>query len=231
MEQVPELPRTGTAGWIRLPSGKITFTTTTKRAAQTRLLYLLRKGSADQGASHHNQQGRCSCCRHPVVFKAYDERGICRQKNILPYLIQRCKDGFVVREFQADRTYGKESLPNSKLYCQEIRRTIYDRERKPRTYYWGLYKQRNMRWDFRKPCSYSGLVHMMDGSMEKRCQLWNRRNFDAQGWSTGFGSRKVLTRKNIWQCLERIPQMEQISKVNLRSLPRNVSVPAEQSVN
>ena len=31
--------------------------------------------------------------------------------------------------------------------------------------------------------------------------------------------------------LERIPQMEQISKVNLPKLPRNVSVPAEQSVN
>ncbi len=26
------------------------------------------------------------------------------------YLIQRCKDGFVVREFQADRTYGKEAF-------------------------------------------------------------------------------------------------------------------------
>lgn len=51
------------------------------------------------------------------------------------------------------------------------------------------------------PVLIVGLVHMMDGSMEKRCQLWNRRNFDAQGWSTGFGSRKVLTRKNIWQCL------------------------------
>ncbi len=33
MEQVPELPRTGAAGWIRLPFGKITFTTTIKRAA------------------------------------------------------------------------------------------------------------------------------------------------------------------------------------------------------
>ena len=33
MEQVPELQRTGAAGWIRLPFGKITFTTTIKRAA------------------------------------------------------------------------------------------------------------------------------------------------------------------------------------------------------
>lgn len=32
------------------------------------------------------------------------------------------------------------------------------------------------------------------------CQLWNSRNFDAQGSSTGFGSRKALIRKNIWLC-------------------------------
>jgi len=35
---------------------------------------------------------------------------------------------------------------------------------------------------------------------DKRCQLWNRRNFDAQDWLTGFGSRKALIRKNIWLC-------------------------------
>ena len=189
-----------------------------KGRRQNRLLYLLRKGSADQGTSTSQSKGRCSCCRHPVVFKAYGRAGYMQTEKHFAYLIQRCKDGFVVREFQADRTYGKESLPNSRLYCQEIRRTIYDRERKPRTYYWGLYKQRNMRWISGSPVLIVGLVHMMDGSMEKRCQLWNRRNFDAQGWSTGFGSRKALIRKKYLAVLERIPQMEQISKVNLPKL-------------
>ena len=147
MEQVPELPK----DWNRWVD-KVAI-------RQNYIYYHYKKGGAKTGYCtycekevpikvhpHHNQQGRCSCCRHPVVFKAYGRAGYMQTEKHFAYLIQRCKDGFVVREFQADRTYGKESLPNSKLYCQEIRRTIYDRERKPRTYYWGLYKQRNMRW-------------------------------------------------------------------------------------
>jgi hypothetical protein len=50
------------------------------------------------------------------------------------------------------------------------------------------------------PVLIVGLVRMMDGFMAKHCQLWNSRNFDAQGSSTGFGSRKALIRKNIWLC-------------------------------
>ena len=132
MEQVPELPK----DWSRWVD-KVAI-------QQNYIYYHYKKGGAKTGYCtycekevpikvhpHHNQQGRCSCCRHPVVFKAYGRAGYMQTEKHFAYLIQRCKDGFVVREFQADRTYGKESLPNSKLYCQEIRRTIYDRERKP----------------------------------------------------------------------------------------------------
>lgn len=215
-----------------MPSGKITFTTTTKRAAQTGYCTYCEKEVPIKVHPHHNQKGRCSCCRHSVVFKAYGRAGYMQTEKHFAYLIQRCKVGFVVREFQADRTYGKESLPNSKLYCQEIRRTIYDRERKPRTYYWGLYKQRNMRWiSPEAPVLIVGLVRMMDGFMAKHCQLWNSRNFDAQGSSTGFGSRKALIRKNIWLCSNGYRKWNRSARRACRSLPENVSVPAERSVN
>ena len=171
MEQVPELPK----DWNRWVD-KVAI-------RQNYIYYHYKKGGAKTGYCtycekevpikvhpHHNQQGRCSCCRHPVVFKAYGRAGYMQTEKHFAYLIQRCKEGFVVREFQADRTYGKESLPNSKLYCQEIRRTIYDRERKPRTYYWGLQKS--------------------------------------------VDPEKYLA------VLERIPQMEQISKVNLPKLTK-----------
>lgn len=67
--------------------------------------------------------------------------------------------------------------------------------------------------------------------MAKRCQLWNRRNFDAQGWSTGFGSRKALIRKNIWLCSNGYRKWNRSARRACRSLPENVSVPAERSVN
>ena len=228
MEQVPELPEDGSQ-WV----DKVAI-------RQNYIYYHYKKGGAKTGYCtycekevpikvhpHHNQKGRCSCCRHSVVFKAYGRAGYMQTEKHFAYLIQRCKVGFVVREFQADRTYRKESLPNSRLYCQEIRRTIYDKERKPRTYYWGLYKQRNMRWISGSPCSYN-----WSGSHNGRvCQLWNRRNFDAQGWSTGFGSRKALIRKNIWLCSNGYRKWNRSARRACRSLPENVSVPAERSVN
>lgn len=120
MEQVPELPK----DWSRWVD-KVAI-------RQNYIYYHYKKGGAKTGYCtycekevpikvhpHHNQQGRCSCCRHPVVFKAYGRAGYMQTEKHFAYLIQRCKDGFVVREFQADRTYRKESLPNSKLYCQK----------------------------------------------------------------------------------------------------------------
>ena len=183
-----------------MPFCKITFTTTIKRAAPKQVTVPTAKGSADQSTSPSQSTGPLYLLPASGSIQSLWTSGVYADRKHFAYLIQRCKDGFVVREFQADRTYGKESLPNSKLYCQEIRRTIYDRERKPRTYYWGLYKQRNMRWISGSPVLIVGLVRMMDGFMAKHCQLWNSRNFDAQGSSTGFGSRKALIRKNIWLC-------------------------------
>ena len=169
---------------------------------------------------HHNQQGRCICCRHPVVFKAYGRAGYMQTEKHFAYLIQRCKDGFVVREFQADRTYGKESLPNSKLYCQEIRRTIYDRERKPRTYYWGLYKQRNMRWISGSPCSYSWSGSHDGRVYGKTLPTLEQQELRCTGLVNWIRKQKSVDPEKYLAVLERIPQMEQISKVNLPKLTK-----------
>ena len=81
------------------------------------------------------------------------------------------------------------------------------------------------------PVLTAGMVRMMDGSMAKHCQLWNSRNFAVQDWSTGFGNRKALTRKNIWLCSNGYRKWNRSARRTCRSLPRNVSVPAKQSVN
>ncbi len=193
--------RTGAAGWIRLPFGKITFTTTIKRAAPKQVTVPTAKRKC--GSKYIPitiNRAAVFAARHPVVFKAYGRAGYMQTEKHFAYLIQRCKDGFVVREFQADRTYGKESLPKSKLYCQEIRRTIYDRERKQEPTIGVCINSEICAGFPEAPVLIVGLVRMMDGFMAKHCQLWNSRNFDAQGSSTGFGSRKAFIRKNIWLC-------------------------------
>lgn len=219
MEQVPELPK----DWNRWVD-KVAI-------RQNYIYYHYKKGGAKTGYCtycekevpikvhpHHNQQGRCSCCRHPVVFKAYGRAGYMQTEKHFAYLIQRCKDGFVVREFQADRTYGKESLPNSKLYCQEIRRTIYDRERKPRTYYWGLYKQRNMRWISGSPCSYSWSGSHDGRVYGKTLPTLEQKELRCTGLVNWIRKQKSVDPEKYLAVLERIPQMEQISKVNLPKL-------------
>lgn len=221
MEQVPELPK----DWSRWVD-KVAI-------RQNYIYYHYKKGGAKTGYCtycekevpikvhpHHNQQGRCSCCRHPVVFKAYGRAGYMQTEKHFAYLIQRCKDGFVVREFQADRTYRKESLPNSKLYCQEIRRTIYDRERKPRTYYWGLYKQRNMRWISGRPCSY-GWYGSDDGRVYgKTLPTLEQQELRCTGLVNWIRKQKSVDPEKYLAVLERIPQMEQISKANLPKLTK-----------
>lgn len=221
MEQVPELPK----DWSRWVD-KVAI-------RQNYIYYHYKKGGAKTGYCtycekevpikvhpHHNQQGRCICCRHPVVFKAYGRAGYMQTEKHFAYLIQRCKDGFVVREFQADRTYRKESLPNSKLYCQEIRRTIYDRERKPRTYYWGLYKQRNMRWISGRPCSY-GWYGSDDGRVYgKTLPTLEQQELRCTGLVNWIRKQKSVDPEKYLAVLERIPQMEQISKVKLPKLTK-----------
>lgn len=73
LEQVPELPK----DWNRWVN-KVAI-------QQNYIYYHYKKGGAKtgyctycekevpiKGHPHHNQEGYCSCCRHPVVFKAYD---------------------------------------------------------------------------------------------------------------------------------------------------------------
>lgn len=152
--------------------------------------------------------------------QTYGRAGYMQTEKHFAYLIQRCKDGFVVREFQADRTYGKESLPNSKLYCQEIRRTIYDRERKPRTYYWGLYKQRNMRWISGSPCSYSWSGSHDGRVYGKTLPTLEQQELRCTGLVNWIRKQKSVDPEKYLAVLERIPQMEQISKVNLPKLTK-----------
>ena len=51
--------------------------------------------------------------------QALGRAGYIRTEKDYAYLIQRCKDGFVLREFWAERTYWKDSLP-SDVYKRQL---------------------------------------------------------------------------------------------------------------
>lgn len=159
LAQVPELPKDWTR-WIDKVAVRENF-----------IFYRYKRGGAPNGYCtfcgkevpisghpYHNKKGRCACCRHPIVFKALGRAGYIRTEKDYAYLIQRCKDGFVLREFWAERTYWKDSLPSGEPYWHEFRRSIYDRSGEIRSYYWGVYCQRETRWIAGSPCYYGYFI-------------------------------------------------------------------------
>ncbi|RAQ22133.1 hypothetical protein DPQ25_13675 [Hydrogeniiclostridium mannosilyticum] len=95
----------------------------------------------------HNKEGKCPCCRHKITFKSIGRAGFFHTQKVYFYLIQRCKDGVMVREFEGHRTYRKGGYMTPECYVHEIRRMICDKNAIPqRAYYWGLYKQKTFRW-------------------------------------------------------------------------------------
>ena len=85
MNRCRNFRRTGVDGWIRLPSGKITFTTTTKRAAPKQVIVPTAKRKYRSRYIHITiKKAAVVVAAIRWYSKPMDERGICRQKNILP---------------------------------------------------------------------------------------------------------------------------------------------------
>lgn len=95
----------------------------------------------------HNTFTRCPRCRKKMQFKALGKMGCFRTDKNYVYLMQPYPGGFVIREFLAERSYSKEEYRNVAAYYHEVRRAIFDADAKPlQAFYWGLYKQRKLRW-------------------------------------------------------------------------------------
>ena len=158
-------------------AGKFYILPLQARRSQNRLLHFLREGGAHFGHPYHNKEGRCIRCRHPVVFKALGRAGYFQTDKYYAYLVQRCRDGFVVREFRADRTYRKDTLPHSEPYWHEFRRSIYDRTGEIRSYYWGCTASGKHAGSREAPAIMLIMVINPAGYMERLCPAWRKKNF------------------------------------------------------
>lgn len=94
----------------------------------------------------HNKIGRCQKCGHVIKFKAMGKAGTFYTNTEDAYLIQRCEDGFTIRQFRVRRCYKKGEYRNPRKSCFEVRRVIYDKHLRGRAYYWGDYKQHEHCW-------------------------------------------------------------------------------------
>ena len=95
----------------------------------------------------HKANGICPHCHKPIEYKALGRVGYFWTKEFPTYLIQRCKDGVMIRIFWAHRTYYRGAPFAPKLNLEEGRRIICDNTGRPlRAYYFGDFKRRGHRW-------------------------------------------------------------------------------------
>lgn len=207
---------------------------------QNYIFYHYRKRGAKQGhctycgkevpltvMPRHNKTGHCPCCRHEITFKAAGkQRSLSTGENCV-YLLQPRPDGFVIREFWAERFYRKGAWDHPEVRCYEQKRVILDFQMNRRTYYKGLYKNRSYRWIAGMPSTYycspeaqyyvkgdkpgrvygKTLPHLLTGPFSRTGLLELLR-----------GNGMVVNPDDYFYILKERPQLEQLAKAGLPRL-------------
>lgn len=219
LAQTPALPRDWNR-WVAkvgVPEHYI-FYQYTRRGTRTGWCSYCEKGVPIK-PPHHNDTGRCPCCRHKVTFKATGRAGVVRTKTYPLYLMQRCTDGMVIRYFRASLTYRPGKYMAPELHCQEERRALYDPLGRPlRAYFWGLYKQRNWRWIACGPCPPNWWGATWGRVYGRTLYDLAKRGLSRTGlleyikWKGSVDPEKYLA------VLNEVPQLEQLCKAGLGKL-------------
>lgn len=168
----------------------------------------------------HNKEGRCPRCGRKIVYKAVGRMGPIWTESVWVYLLQRCKDGFLIREFKARRHYSKGEYLAPEIEAREIRRVIYDAEAShPRAYYWGDYKHRATRWIATAACS-PGWSGDGDGAVYgKTIPTLAKKELRMTGLPEIIRKGPVDPEKYL-AVLECVPMLEQLAKAGLYRMVR-----------
>lgn len=70
----------------------------------------------------HNQHGTCRNCGHEIQYKARGKAGTIRTDTERAYLIQRCENGFVIRQFRCWKRFEKGNYEDPEVIAAEERR-------------------------------------------------------------------------------------------------------------
>ena len=167
----------------------------------------------------HNSTGRCPRCRKHITFKAMGRAGTVRTKTYELYLMQRCRDGFVIRDFHAALTYRSGKYTSPELHCHEYRRAIYTSQGHPlRAYYWDLYKQRNMRWIITSVCSPRWNGNTAGKVYGRTLPDLSRRGLSRTGLLEYLKRKRLTDPEKYLAVLSEVPQLEQLTKAGLFNL-------------
>lgn len=220
LSQTPELPRDWNR-WVRkvgIPENYIYYKYTRKGADTGYCTYCEKEVPIKN--PRYNKQGRCPCCRHEVTFKSVGRAGRVDTKEAYMYLIQRCEDGFMIRGFSGSGHYAKDRYENPEYCCRENRRAIYDHNGKAlRAYYWGDYKQSEMRWIATNVCgTYYGWNNYSGRIYGKTLPDLKKKELKRTGLVEIIQNVESIDPERYLAVLKEVPQMEQLAKAGFPRL-------------
>ena len=219
LAQVPALPGDW-ARWVSkvgLPENFI-FYQYTRKGADTGWCTYCEK---DVPIKHprHNGESRCPCCRRRITFKAAGRAGTVRTEGGCLYLMQQCRDGFVIRDFRASRTYRPGGYKSPELFCHEYRRTICDPYGHPlRAYCWSVYRQTDLRWVETGLCSANWGDTTRGPVYGKTLPGLCRRGLSRTGLPEYIQANPRIDPEKYLAVLDKVPQLEQLAKLGLMKM-------------
>lgn len=167
----------------------------------------------------HNKTGRCPCCRHKITFKALGKTGFLATGYHWVYLLQRADCGFVIREFRIWRRQLRGEYKTPKSCWEEIRRSFFTTQGKALTaYYWGIYKQAELRWIKGSICGYY-YHNMQEGRVYgKTLPALAAQGLNRTGLLEYLNGRTKIDPEHYLAVLNKMPQLEQIAKASLLAM-------------
>ncbi len=168
---------------------------------------------------HHNEVGTCPHCHHKVIFKALGKFKYHSTDNYCVYLPQKCKDGFMLREFIVHRHYNKDCFQKPRITITEQRRAIGTPEGiVTRAYYHGAYKQREYRWIATGTCSPSWSGGHLGKIYGKSLVCLDKTYLRRTGLMEMYRIQGILDPEHYLAVYERKPYIEKFAKAGLARL-------------
>ena len=121
----------------------------------------------------NGKSAQCPVCKRRVTFIAIGRRKRLYTRTHEAQLIQKWKDGIVIRQFLVNKSYGDILTLRPSYNISEIKRYLQSgQERK--IYFWELYKNREMRWCKGQNTGWPGWAHSSGKIYPRTLNLLNR---------------------------------------------------------
>lgn len=169
----------------------------------------------------HNKLSVCPRCRHTITFKALGRFGRFFTDTHFAYLIQRCDEGFVIREFRVHNCHLSKQYQKPIQHSFECRRAFYGKNAEPiGTYYWGDYKHTHIRWIKTSACGTDSMQDFSGRIYGKTLPDLARKEMKRTGIYEAVKSGAVLDPELYLAVWQKFPRIEQLAKSNLPRITR-----------